>query len=236
MKIKKIISYLFVFIFAIAEPLMAQQVRALYEKLTSVKKNHNYYTRLNLCREIIQICEEAPEPECWFSNIMRDVYRIKGTTEFEIYKKELKKERLISAINSLEVSYNLYRDPDVQFLRGYLSAVNSLLKKGSVDLTGLVMCWEAILDIYAGNDWQISSELIARTKQFIQVAEKFARTGMEKNYTGAFARYIIVLACDLMNNGNLSEAEKTVFQNIRNKYTSQESDQWLKWKNKSQSK
>ncbi len=215
---------------------MAQQVRLLYEKLTDAEKNHDYYTRLNLCREIIQICEESPESECWFSNIMRDVYRIKGTTEFEIYKKELKKERLANAISSLEVSYSLYKDPDVQFLRGYLAAIYSLLKKGSVDLTGLVMCWEAILDIYAGNDWQISAELIARTKQFIQVAEKFARPGMEKNYTGAFARYIIVLACDLMDSGNLSEAEQIIFQNIRKKHSSQESDQWQKWKNKSLSK
>jgi len=231
-KIRKL-TFIILLFFSYPDTGMAQQVRALYEKLAQTESSQDIYTSLNLCKKIIQICENTPESECWYSNIMRHVYRIKGKSEFTIYKKELKRQRLTEAINSLATSYNLYRDPEVQFLQGYLKAVQSLLEKGRPDLSGLVFCWEAILDIYARENWEISPQLVVKTKQFIEVSEKFARPGLGKNYTGVFAKYIIVLACDLMDKGNLNQTDQKYFRDIRLKFASHEGAQWQKWRNNS---
>lgn len=228
-----ILTFCFLLFSFFPKNVRAQQVRGHYEQLLQHETSSDIYTSLNLCKNIIEICENAPEPECWFSNIMRDVYRIKGKAEFEIYKKELKRQRLADAISSLEISYNLFKDPEVQFLQGYLKSVNILLNKGQTDLSGLVICWEAILDIYAGGNWDVSSALVEKARLFIGVAEKFARPGLGENYSGAFARYMIVLACDLMISDKISQTEQKYFRDIRNKYSGREGEQWRRWKDAS---
>jgi len=208
----------------------AQQVRVLYEKITENFDQKSYYTTLNLCREVIRICETTPEPECWFTNIMKDVYRHKGLTEFEIYKKELKKKRLADAIESLTVSYNLFKDPEVQFLRGYLHSLNAILLGNKTDLSGLVIAWESLLNLYARNGWRVSTDVTDKLSLFIRIAEKFSQPIPSKNYSGAFARFIIVMACELAEKGDIPESEKKYFEAIRLKYYRNEGKQWKKWR------
>ncbi len=207
-----------------------QEVRNLYEKITDNFNQKNYYSTLNLCREVILTCERIPEPECWYTSIMKEVYRYKGLSEFEIYKKELKKKRLNNAIESLTLSYGLFNDPEVQFLRGYLKSLYALLTKDITDLSGLVVAWESLLSLYARNGWQLSTDIIDKIEIFIRVAEKFAQSIAKKNYTGAFAQFIIVMACDLAKRGNLPDREKSYFEEIRLKYYRDDGNQWQKWR------
>lgn len=209
---------------------LTQQVRNIYEKITDNFNQNSYYTTLNLCRTVIKICETTPEPECWYTNIMKDIYRYKGITEFEIYKKELKKKRLADAIESLTVSYNLFRDPEVQFLRGYLHSLNAILLNKRTDLTGLVIAWESLLNLYARNSWHVSADVADKIKLFIRVAEKFCDPIPPKNYSGAFAKFIIVMACDLAEKGDLPKSERKIFEEIRLKYYNDDGEQWQKWR------
>lgn len=210
-----------------------QGIIELYEKITDNFNQKSYYTTLNLCKEVIQLCEHKPEPECWYTNIMKDIYRYKGITEFEIYKKEQKKQRLADAIESLAISYNLFRDPDVQFLRGYLQSLNAILVGNRTDLSGLVIAWESLLNLYGRNGWKISIEIVDKIKLYIRVAEKFSAPIPKKNYSGIFARFIIVMACDLAEKGELPETEKNYFDDVRAKYYHDESVQWQKWRSNS---
>lgn len=225
---KKFFLFL-LFLLFLSTPARCQQIVDLYEKITNNFNQKNYYTTLNLCKEVIQLCENKPENECWYTNIMKDIYRYKGITEFEIYKHEQKKQRLTDAIQSLTVSYNLFRDPDVQFLKGYLYSLNVILIGNKTDLSGLVSAWESLLNIYARNEWQISTEIADKIKLFIRVAEKFSAPIPKNNYTGIFARFIIVMACDLAEKGELPETEKKYFEEIRIKYCHDEGIQWQKW-------
>jgi len=224
------VGIFFLFLIFLPAPGFAQHVAALYDKITRNFNQKSYYSTLNLCKEVIQICETSPEPECWYTNIMKDIYRFKGIAEFEIYKKELKKKRLADAITSLKLSYNLFRDPEVQFLRGYLQALYSILVRKRSDLKGIVIAWESLLNLYARNGWKISSDLVDRTKLFIRVAEKFTQPIPAKKYSGVFAKFIIVMACDLVEKGNLSAAEKKYFETVRAKYCQDEALQWQKWR------
>jgi hypothetical protein len=224
-------NYLFILFFIfLSTSGFSQQVIDFYEKITTSFNQKSYYTTLNLCKEVIRLCETTPEPECWYTNIMKDIYRFKGITEFEIYKKELKQKRLSDAIESLTLSYNLFRDPEVQFLRGYLQALNAILIGNKTDLNGLVIAWESLLSLYARNGWQVSTEITDRIKLFIRVAEKFSDPIVKKNYTGAFAKFIIVMACDLAETGNIPGSEKKYFEEIRLKYSRDEGIQWQKWR------
>ena len=208
----------------------SQQVRDLHNKIADNFNHNSFYTTLNLCREVIHICETIPEPECWYTNIMKDIYHYKGLAEFEIYKKELKKKRLSDAIESLTLSYNLYRDPEVQFLSGYLKSLNALVTKKKTDLNGLVIGWESLLNLYANNGWKISADIVVKIKLYLGVAEKFTEPIPKEKYTGAFAKFIIVMACDLAERGNLSEPERKYFEQIRLKYHRDEGRQWQKWR------
>jgi len=210
-----------------------QPVVDLYEKITTDFNQNRYYTTLNLCKQVIELCETSPQPECWFTNIMKDIYRFKGITEFEIYKKELKPNRLADAINSLSYSYNLFKDPDVQFLRGYLLALNAILIGNRTDLEGLVVAWESLLSLHAKNSWQVSTEIIDKIMLFIRVAEKFTEPIPKKNYSGAFAKFIIVMACNLADKAEIPENEKKYFEEIRLKYYRDDGSQWQKWRSNS---
>ena len=132
MKFKKYV-YLTTLLIILPLSLSAQTIRELLEKVKIEYTNKNYYTTLNRCREILKICNENPEPECWFTNVMKNVYRYKGLTEFEIYKKELKAKRLTSSILSLKKSYNLYRDPEILYMYGYLLSIEAILLKNTSD-------------------------------------------------------------------------------------------------------
>lgn len=214
---------------------ICQPIVELYERITTNFNQKSYYTTLNLCKEVIQICETTPEPECWYTNIMKDIYRFKGIVEFEIYKKELKPKRLSDAIESLTFSFNLFKDPDVQFLKGYLHALDAILIGDRTDLSGLVISWESLLSLYARNGWQVSADIIDKIKLFIRVAEKFSEPIPKKNYSGAFARFIIVMACDLANEAEIPENEKKYFEEIRLKYYREEGKQWQNWRSNTKS-
>ena len=209
---------------------ICQPIIELYERITTNFNHKSYYTTLNLCKEVIQICEMTPEPECWYTNIMKDIYRFKGITEFEIYKKELKPKRLSDAIESLSYSYNLFRDPDVQFLRGYLQALNAILIGDRNELSGLVIAWQSLLSLHARNSWQVTADIIDKIKLFIRVTEKFSEPIPSKNYSGIFARFIIVMACNLADKAEIPKNEKKYFVEIRLKYCREEGRQWQNWR------
>ena len=232
-RFKKYSLLVILFSLFLSTPGFCQPVVDLYEKITTDFNQNRYYTTLNLCKQVIQICETTPEPECWYTNIMKDIYRFKGITEFEIYKKELKPKRLSDAIESLSYSYNLFKDPDVQFLRGYLQALNAILIGNRTDLSGLVIAWESLLSLYARNSWQVSVEIIDKIKLFIRVAEKFSKPIPNKNYSGSFAKFIIVMACDLADKAEIPENEKKYFEEVRLKYCRDEGRQWKKWRSNS---
>lgn len=234
-KLIKLTKYFLIvlFWFSFSTPASGQSMIDLYEKIATNFTQKSYYTTLNLCREVIQVCDTSPEPECWYTNIMKDIYRYKGISEFEIYKTELKSNRLSDAIESLTVSYNLFKDPDVQFLRGYLQAIYALLVGNKTDLGGLVIAWESLLSLYARNGWQVSTDIVDKIKLYIRVAEKYTAPISQKNYSGVFARFIIVMACDLAEKGELPATEKKYFEETRLKYCRDEGTQWQKWRNNS---
>ena len=128
--------------------------------------------------------------------------------------------------------YNTYmfRDPEVQFLRGYLHSLNAILLNKRTDLTGLVIAWEALLNLYARNSWHVSADVADKIKLFIRVAEKFCDPIPPKNYSGAFAKFIIVMACDLAEKGDLPKSERKIFEEIRLKYYNDDGEQWQKWR------
>ena len=210
-----------------------QPIVELQEKITTNFNQKNYYTALNLCKQVIKTCETTPEPECWYTNIMKDIYRYKGIAEFEIYKTELQPKRLSEAIESLTYSYNLFKDPDVQFLMGYLQSLNAILIGNKNDLNGLVTAWESLLSLYARNGWQVSADLVDKIKLFIRVAEKYTEPIPKTVYSGAFARFIIVMACDLAEKGDMPETDKNYFEETRLKYCRDEGIQWEKWRSNS---
>lgn len=213
-----------------AENCLAQQVRQLYEKLNNSFREKNFYSTLNTCREIISICEKQTESECWFTNIMKEVYRYKGISEFEIYKQELKKKRLADAIESLSISYKLYKDPEIEFLSGYLTALKAIADNDRTHLNGLVTAWSALLSLHAKNGWKNSADLIDKAKLYIRVAETFAKPIPAKEYSGAFAKFMIMMTCDLMEKDQLSGADAKYFEEMRQKYFDHSNAEWKKWR------
>ena len=207
------------------------EFRDLLEKTKVSFQNQNHYSTLNLCREIIKSCENNPAAECWHTNVIKDVYRYKGITEFEIYKKERKPKRLTDAIESLTISFKLYHDPEILFIRGYLESLLALTKKDLDDLGGLITAWEALLDLYARNEWNLSDDIIAKVKLYIRAAEKFAVPVPRKHYSGIFAKFMIVMSCDLVTRKNLSEDDSVLFKKIRLKYNRTEGRQWEDMRN-----
>lgn len=209
---------------------VAQQIIKLFEKLTENVAQKNFYSAVNLSRDIIKICEKNPEPECWFTNVMKDVYRYKGLSEFEIYKQELKTNRLKDAIESLSLSYNLYKDPEVEFLLGYVTALKAVGQNDRDDVRGLVTAWHALLNLYARNSWQVSAEISDKLKLYIKISEKFTDPIPSKKYSGSFAKFIIVMACELAEKGKLPESDQKFFEEIRQKHFQEDALQWQRWR------
>ncbi len=194
-----------------------QIVHDLLYKVKLEVNNNNYYSVLNSCREILRICSEEPVSECSFTNVMKDVYYYKGTAEFEIYKKELKLARLESAMISFEQSYQLFKDANVLFSHGYLLAIHSLLLKSVADLEGLVKAWQGILELYSRDGWVMNRLLLEKIKDYIQIAEKFATLEDHSNYSGTFARFMISLASDLAQKGQLESDDRLFFDKYKKK-------------------
>ncbi|MDZ7333792.1 MAG: hypothetical protein ONB32_01410 [candidate division KSB1 bacterium] len=210
-----------------------QSVADQYERIKAYFNDKSYYSTVNLCKQVIQRCETAPEPECWYTNIMKDIYRYKGFTEFELFKAEQDPKRLTDAIESLTISFNLFKDPDVQFVKGYLIALNAIRIGNRTDLSGLVTAWEALLSLHAREGWQVSAELLDKIKLFIRIAERYTEPVPNKNYQGVFARFIILLALDLAEKGKLKSEEQKEFETLRQKYYREDGEQWQKWRSNS---
>lgn len=213
----RIITLILIIFFCNSLSSSAQIVHDLLSKIKIEYNNESYYAVLNICRNIIELCKENSTSECSYTNVMKNVYRYKGLAEFEIYKKELKPNRLENAIQSLEISYNLYNDPEILFMYGYFSSLNSLLKKNKTNLDGLVKSWTGILELYGQNDWIVTKDLIDKIKNFIRVAEKFSSPQLDKNYSGKFAQYIILMACGLAEKAQLDYEDKKFFNKFSRK-------------------
>ena len=84
-----LIGLWFVFVACLPSLSYSQQVTQLFEKIAANFHQKNFATTVNLCKDVIRLCETTPEPECWYTNYMKEIYRFKGISEFEIYKKEL---------------------------------------------------------------------------------------------------------------------------------------------------
>lgn len=218
MKVRKIILFVIIIFSFVPHLLLAQTVYDLLDKTKIAYNDQNYYTALNLCRDILKLCEENPESECWYTNVMKTVYRYKGLAEFEIYKKEFKINRLKSAIQSLKASYNLYRDAEILYMYGYLLAIKSILEKNTTNLDGLVKAWKGILELYGNSNWIVTQELIDKIKDYIRIVEKFSYPKSNLNYSGRFACYMIIMACNLADKAQLSYDDKILFYNYRKKY------------------
>ena len=217
MKVAKVVI-ITVILYFIPYTLSAQIIHDLLDKIKIEYDAKNYYTSVNLCRDIIEICNKEPESECWFTNVMKNVYRYKGLSEFEIYKKELTVKRLESSIQSLEISYNLYQDAEILYLYGYLGAFKSVLMKNRTNVDGLVTAWKGIIELYGHNNWIVTNELIDNIKDYIKIAEKFTTPIPAKNYSGYFAKYIILMACKLADKAQLSNKDKIYFNKYVKKY------------------
>jgi len=93
MEIKLMKKYaLFALIFQIwiiTQPGFSQDVRSLYDKVRAEYESANFGTVVNLCKQIIQRCEQNyPDAECRYTDVMKNVYRYKGFSEFRIYSQE----------------------------------------------------------------------------------------------------------------------------------------------------
>lgn len=199
-------------------PGQCQQVTRAVQEIAQSFDSQNYDRTVFLCSEIIEICEASIEPECYYTNFFKEIYRYKGLAEFELYKIELNYSRLSSAIESLNYSYLLFKDPEVRFLQGYLKILAAILSQSHPDLSGIVMAWEGILNLYARGQWQVGQDLIIKIKMFIPAVEKFASPNTRRHYSGSFARFSIVLACDLAERGSITDADQAYFNQIRLKY------------------
>ena len=217
MKIAKIILIATVLSY-IPNSLSGQVIHDLLTKVKTKFEAKKYYESLNYCQQIIDICNHEPESECWFTNIMRNVYRYKGLSEFEIYKNELTVKRLSSSIHSLEISYNLYCDAEILYMYGYLLAVKAILLKNTSSVKGLVTAWTGILELYGYNNWVVTKELIDNIKDYIKIADKFTTPIPSKHYSGNFARYMILIACKLADKTQVSNEDKKFFKKYRKKY------------------
>lgn len=196
----------------------SQSSYEVVQKIESLYNDKQYYTALNMCREILSQCEENPSDVCWFTNFMKEVLRIKGLSEYEIYKSELSDTRLKSAIQSLEQSYELFNDPEVLYIYGYLSAYENIVLKNFTELKGLIDAWLGILELYGQNNWLISSELSQKTISYIKICERYDIEIPSKNYHGNFARYMITTACNFLEKGKQTEKDREYILSIKKKY------------------
>ena len=85
-------------------------------------------------------------------------------------------------------------------------------------MDGLVRAWRGILELYGQNNWIVTQPLINKLKDYIKIAEKFTSPNKDENYSGKFAQYMILLACDLANKASLSNEDKLFFKKYKSNY------------------
>jgi len=195
--------------------LYAQNVRTLYSKAKEAYKSEQYATVVNLCKQIITRCEQNyPDAECRYTDVMKQVYQIKGFSEYKLYLKESNLDKLEDAINSLTQSYDLYGDPYISFNFGYMQSLRAIRIQNGRDLEGLVNAWRGILGLYANEEWTVTNDLLEKLKIFIQQSVELAITPPDSAYTtGRFNGFMIRLACDLAKKRTLT-SEDSMFFNI----------------------
>ena len=204
----------FLAIFVIlSQAAIAQDVRSLYEKVRGEYEDGNFATVVNLCKQIIDRCEQNyPDAECRYTDVMKNVYRYKGFSEFRIYSQEQNMDQLEEAINSLIKSYELYGDPEISFNYGYMQSLRAINLKNGRDLEGLVNAWRGILGLYARDEWTVSNDLLNKLKIFIQQAVEISITPPDSALTtGRFTSFMIRLGCDLARKRNLASEDSVFF-------------------------
>ena len=192
-----------------------QNVRTLYDKVRDAYQEGNFATVVNLCKQIIDRCEQDyPDAECRYTDVMKNVYRYKGFSEFKLYNQEQNMDQLEEGINSLIKSYELYGDPEISFNYGYMQSLRAIKLENGRNLTGLVNAWSGILGLYARDEWAVSDDLLNKLKIFIQQAVELSITPADSALTtGRFTSFMIRLACDLAQKRTLS-LQDSLFVNI----------------------
>jgi len=210
---KCVLSYLIALLLITTQIAFAQDVRTLYEKVRQEYESGNFATVVNLCRQIIERCEQNyPDAECRYTDVMKNVYRYKGFSEFRIFSQEQDMDQLEEAINSLIKSHELYGDPEISFNYGYMQSLRAIKLQNGRDLNGLVNAWHGILGLYARDEWQVSNDLLNKLKIFIQQSVEISITPPDSALTtGRFNSFIIRLACDLARRKNLTPADSLFF-------------------------
>lgn len=199
----------------------AQKVADMFEQAQSSYESNQYQKTVDLCSRIIGQCEQSyAEAECRFTDVMRNVYLYKGFSEFRLYEQNQELDLLTEAINSLEKSYELYGDPNVSFYFGYMKTERAIKQLDGANLEGLVAAWDGILGLYADQEWQLNDELIKNLKTFIKQSVELTVTPADSALTtGRFTSFMVRLACDLGEQGNLSQEDRLFFDVYRKRAT-----------------
>ena len=209
---KKLV-FLLLFIGITASNLFSQDVRTLYDKVREAYQGLNFATVVNLCNQIIEQCnQDYPDAECRYTDVMKNVYRYKGFSEFKLYSEEQNIDRLEEAMNSLIKSHELYGDPEIAFNYGYMQSLRAIRIEDGRNLKGLVNAWQGILGLYARDEWKVSDDLLNKLKIFIQQAVELSITPPDSALTtGRFTSFMIRLSCDLSKRCQLSDEDKLFF-------------------------
>jgi hypothetical protein len=196
---------------------MAQPVSTLYEEIQQSYRNQEYDRTVDLCRQIIVRCAESvPDVECRFTDVMKNVYRLKGFAEYNLYLKDRSIVTLDAAILSLKKSYELFGDPEISFNFGYMESLRAIELQDGVYLDGLVHAWQGILGLYAKDEWTVSQELVEKIKTFINQSVELTITPPDSAVTnGIFTSFMVRLACDLAEKGYLASQDSLFFRVYR---------------------
>ncbi len=194
-----------------------QKVADLFERAKTAYESQNSEETVSLCRQIIQQCEQSyAEPECRYTNVMKNVYLYKGLSEFKIFNAEQDLDLLTEAISSLKKSYELYGDPNVVFNFGYMETLRAINLQNGNQLDGLVSSWDGILSMYANQEWTLDAELIKNLKIFVKQAVELTVTPADSAMTtGRFASFMVRQACDLAEQGHLKQEDRLFFNVYR---------------------
>ncbi|RMD99493.1 MAG: hypothetical protein D6814_05465, partial [Calditrichaeota bacterium] len=195
----------------------AQKVSDLYEQVKTAYKNKDHQKTVDLCTQIIRQCEQSyAEPECRYTDVMKNVYLYMGFSEYQLYLQTETLDLLTEAIQALQKSFELYGDPDVSFNFGYMKTLKAIKLQQGNNLEGLVAAWDGILGLYADNEWKLSKDLIKKLKIFVKQAVELTVTPPDSAYTtGRFASFMVRLACDLAEQGRLSNEDHLFFNVYR---------------------
>jgi hypothetical protein len=195
----------------------SQTVSSLYENLQETYNSGDYATTVDLCEQILNRCAESvPDVECRFTDVMKTVFHFKGYSEYQLYLKDRSITYLDGAILSLKKSYELYGDPDIAFSFGYMESLRAIEMRDGGYLDGLVNAWQGIMGLYAKNDWNVSEELVEKTRTFVDQAVELTITPPDSAMTnGLFTSFMVRLACDLAEKGFLSRQDSLFFRVYR---------------------